>query len=137
MRVFNGRRAVSPVFSVLLLVIITFGVGILLYNFVMGTMGNVIESSPAQPFSLFIENVVFNNTCITVYVRNSWNKDVVVDRVYVDNELRDVLLSNNEVIIPKNSTGKVCISGSYNRGALYEIKIICTSGYTLFSMQRY
>lgn len=137
MRVFDGQRAVSPVLSVLLLVVITFSVGIFLYNFVMGTMENVTEPSSGQPFSLFIENVVINDTCITVYVRNSCNKDVTIDKVYVDNEPRDVLPLDSKVIIPKNSTGKVYIPGLYYRGASYQVKIICASGCTLVSVQRY
>ena len=137
MRVFTGKRAVSPVLSVLLLVVITFSVGILLFNFVMGTVGNVTEPPSAQPFSLSIGNVAINSTCITVYIRNSCNKDVTVDEVYVNNEPRDVLSLNSKVVVAKNSTGKVYIPGSYTGGALYEIKIICTSGYTLLSMKRY
>jgi flagellin-like protein len=137
MRVLNGQRAVSPVFSVLLLVLITFSVGIFLYNFVMGTMGNVTEPPTAQPFSLFIEHVSINNTCITVHIRNSYNKDVTIDRAYVNKEPRDILPLNSKVVIPKNSTGEVYIPGSYNKGALYEVKIISTSGNTLLSIQRY
>lgn len=137
MRVFTEKRAVSAVLSVLLLVITTLGVGILLYNFVMETIGNVTEPPTAQPFSLFIENVAINNTCITVCIRNSRNENVIVKRVYVDNEPCDFLPYNNKVIIPKNSTGKVYIPGSYNRGALYEVKLTFTSGLTLLSIQRY
>lgn len=123
--------------SVLLLVIITFAVGILLYTFVMGIVGNVTETLSVQPFSLFIENVNINDTCITVYIRNSSNKNVIIKKVYVNNEPCDFLPSNSKITIPKNSTGKVYIPGSYTRGALYEFKIICTPGYTLTSVVRY
>jgi hypothetical protein len=89
---FDGERGISPVLSVLLLVIVVFGVGILLYNFVMGTMRNVTENPSAQPFRLLIENVAINDTCMTVYIRNSWTRDVIIDRVYIDNVPCDALL---------------------------------------------
>jgi len=135
MRVLDGQKAVSRALSVLLLVLITFGFGILLYNFVMGIVENATETS--QPFSSFIENVAINDTCMTVYIRNSRNRDVTIDKVYINKEPRDFLPLNSKVIIAKNSTGKVYIPGSYNKGALYEIKIICSSGYALLSIQRY
>jgi hypothetical protein len=135
MRVLDGQKAVSRALSVLLLVLITFGFGILLYNFVMGIVENATETS--QPFSSFIENVAINDTCMTVYIRNSRNRDVTIDRVYINKEPRDFLPLNSKVIIAKNSTGKVYIPGSYNKGALYEVKIICGSGYGLLSIQRY
>ena len=134
---FDGKRGVSVVLSVLLLVIITFVIGIFLYSFIMGIIANETENLSPQPFRLFIENVAINDTCMTVYIRNSWNRDVIIDRVYVDNEPREVVPSDSELIIPKNSVGEVYIPGSYTRGALYEIKIICASGYTLVSTKRY
>lgn len=137
MMIFNGQKAVSSVLSVLLLVIITFGVGIFLFNFVMGTMENVTEGSSTQPFNLFIENIAINDTCITVSVRNSWNRDATIDNVYVNNKPREVIYSNNKETIPENSAAEIYIPGSYSKGTRYEIKLICTSGHTLLSMQRY
>ena len=137
MKMFDRKSGISPVLSVLLLVIVAFGAGILLYNFVMGTMRNVTETPSAQPFRLIIENVAFNDTCMTVYIRNSWSRDVVIDRVYIDNVPCDVLPFNSKLVIPKNSVEGVYIPGSYKRGALYEIKIVFTSGHTLFSIERY
>jgi hypothetical protein len=134
---FDGERGISHVLSVLLLVIVAFGVGILLYNFVMETMKNVTENPSAQPFRLLIENVAINDTCMTVYIRNSLNRDVTIDRVYMDNVPCDVLPSNSKLVIPKNSVEAVYIPGSYNRGALYEIKIIFTSGHTILHIERY
>ena len=84
MSVASCRRAVSAVFSVLLLVIIVFVVGIFLYSFVSGMVGNLTDSSSNQLFSLRIENVVMNDTCMTIYVGNSLNDDVSATKVYVN-----------------------------------------------------
>jgi len=138
MKIFDGERAVSPVLSVSLLVLITFSAGILLYNFVIGTVGSVTEKLSPQPFSLFIKNVSINNTCITVYIRNSGNNDATIDSAYVNDEPRDILpLTNNKVLVPKGLTGKVYILGSYTVGTSYNVKLVFTSGHTLTSLNRY
>lgn len=136
MRILDGEGAVSPVLSVLLLVLITLGVGILLYNFVMGTVRNVTEKVSPQPFSsLSIENMSINSTCITVYIRNSSNRDFTIDRVYVNDQPHDI--PPLTVLIPKNSTWKVYIPGSYTIGTSYNVKITFTSGHTLMYLKRY
>jgi hypothetical protein len=137
-RISNGQKAVSQVLSVMLLVVITVAVGIIFYSFVTGMVGNLAKPASTEPFSLRIDNVVMNDTCITVYVRNALDQDVTIDTAYVNNEPHNILpLIDNKVTIPKNSTGKVYIMGSYTAGARYEIKIICTSGFTLYTMQSY
>lgn len=133
----GDRKAASHTLSIMLLVVITFIVGMLFYNFVAGLVGNYTKPASTEPFSLRIENVTINNTCITVYVRNALDQAVTIDTAYVNNEPHAILSLSNKVTISENSTGKVFIMGSYNAGARYEIKIICTSGFTLFTMVTY
>jgi hypothetical protein len=83
----KGQKAVSQVFSVMLLVVKTLVVGILFYSFVSGIMGNLTKPTSTEPFSLRIDNVAINNTCITVYVRNALDQAVAIDTAYVNNEL--------------------------------------------------
>jgi flagellin-like protein len=136
--VVSCRRAVSAVFSVLLMVIITFVAGILLYSFVSGMIENLTDSSSNQLFSLRIENVAINNTCMTIHVGNSLNDDVDVTKVYVNNELRDLFFSTDKgVIIPEGSSGPVYVMGSYTPGGMYDIKVIFTSGQSLITVVRY
>jgi len=131
-------KAVSHVVSVLLLIMITIIFAIVLYSFVMGGLENIMSKSSTQPFSLSIDGAAINDTCITVYIGNSWDKDVTVDRIYVNKEPRYFLyLNNEEAVIPKNSVGTVYLMGSYAKGATYEIKVVLTSGHTLFYMRRY
>jgi flagellin-like protein len=139
MRMLRGQRAISPVLATLLLVIITFAVGILFYAFTSGMVMNLTSNeSTQQPFSLLIENVNINNTCITVYLRNSRSQDVFVERAYVNEAPHDLFNAvNNKVVIPKNSLAQVYILGSYSAGTLYEIKLALSSGSSLTSMKRY
>jgi flagellin-like protein len=132
------RKAVSAVFSVLLMVVIIFVAGILLYSFVSGMVENLTDSSSSQLFRMRVENVVINNTCLTIYVGNSFDDDVAVSKVYVNNESHDLLFSTDSgVIIPKSSSGPVYVMGSYVVGGMYDIKVIFTSGNSLITVVRY
>jgi hypothetical protein len=132
------QRAVSAVFSVLLIVIITFVAGILLYSFVSGMMENMTDSSSNQLFSLRIENVAVNSTCMTIHIGNTLNNDVGVTRVYVNNEPHDLLFSTDKgVIIPKGASGPVYVLGSYMAGGMYDIKVVFNSGQSLITVVRY
>jgi FlaG/FlaF family flagellin (archaellin) len=139
MSLVNCRRAVSAVFSVLLMIIIIFVAGIFLYNFVSGMMGDLTESSSSnQLFSLRVENVAINSTCMTIHIGNAFNYDVGVTKVYINNEARDLLFSTPDgVIIPKDSAGPVYVMGSYTPGGMYDIKIIFNSGNSLMTVERY
>jgi hypothetical protein len=120
------------------MVIITFVAGILLYNFVSGTIEKTTESSANQLFSSRVENVAINNTCLTIYVGNSLNYDIDVTKVYVNNEAHDLLFATSDgVIIPKGSSEPVYVTGSYTPGGMYDIKIILNSGYSLITVVRY
>ena len=132
------RKAISTVFSVLLMVMII-SAGIFLYNFVSGMMGDLTEpSSSNQLFSLRVENVAVNSTCMTIHIENTPNYDVGVTKVYIKNEVSDLPFSTDDgVVIPKDSAGPVYIMDSYMPGAMYDIKIIFNSGNRLITVARY
>jgi hypothetical protein len=134
---FKCEKAVFAVFSVLLMVIIIFVAGILLYNFVMGMVEELTPSSPTL-FSLRIETIAINDTCMTIYVGNSLDQDVAVSRVYINNEPKEIFISTgSEAIIPRASIGSIQAVGEYVAGCSYDIKLIFTSGNTLVSYVRY
>ena len=139
MHAFNREKAISAVFSVLLMVIITFVAGTLLYSFVSGMMENMTDtSSPNQLFSLRIENIAINDTCMTICVGNSCGADVAVAKVYINNEPKEILqCAGSGGIIPKCSAGAVQIVGTYTAGCSYDIKLVFTSGNSLISYFRY
>lgn len=134
MRTF-GERAVSTVLSASLLIFITSVFAILLHGFVMGNFENLAETPSTQPFRLSIQNIAINSTCIAVYIGNSWNRDFVIDKVYVNRNPQEIPSFPSKTI-PKNSTTEVYIPGSYAAGTLYEVKIVFEVGYTVLSMQR-
>jgi FlaG/FlaF family flagellin (archaellin) len=131
----NNRKAVSGVFSVLLLVIIIFVVGIFLYSFTMGMFTNLTSSSSNSPFSLRIENVNINDTCMTIYIGNTLNQDVKVTRVYINSQPTQILSSTATIF--RESTGKVQVVGTYSVGNAYDIKVVFDSGNSLITYVRY
>jgi flagellin-like protein len=129
----NGKRAISAVLSVLLLIMIVFILGIVLFNFVIGLVGNITQSESTQPFSLLIENVNINNTCMTIHVGNR-----LTHEVSINDEPRGIInLSENGVSILADSTGTLYIEGPYIAGGLYNIKIVFNSGNSIISVTRY
>jgi len=134
---FNRQEAVSPVFSALLLIIIIFAAGILLYNFTLGMVEDLTDSSTTL-FSVQIEHVTVNNTCMTIYVGNTLDQDVAVARVYINNEPKEVFrFTNGGAIIPKASVGAIEVVGIYVAGSAFDIKLVFTSGNILMTYVRY
>ena len=133
------QRAVSAVFSVLLMVIIVFVAGIFLYNFVSGMMEKMTSTSSSnQLFSLRIENVAINSTCMTIHIGNQLNYDVAATRVYINNEPHDLLFNTGDgVKIPKTASSPVYVTGSYTAGAMYDVKVVFDSGQSLITVVRY
>ena len=136
-QMFGERKAVSAVLSVLLFVVIIFVVGIFFYTVVMSNLEAIMESTSVEPFSLFIGNVAFNRTCMTLHVINSCGRYAVVEVVYVNDEPLEVYCFGGEVIVPAEDSGSLYVWGSYTSGCLYEIKIVFSSGHSLYSMARY
>jgi hypothetical protein len=138
LRWLNGRRALSSVFSILLLIIITCIAGIFLYNFVIGTLTKVADGGSAEPFSLNIDNVNMNDTCMSIYVGNRLKQEISVVKVYINDKPRDILNSvEGKVLIAPNSTGIVYVKGPFVVGCSYNIKVIFNSGGSLISIVRY
>jgi FlaG/FlaF family flagellin (archaellin) len=133
----SDKRAISAVLSTLLFVTIILGAAILLYNLVSGDIENFMESSSAQPFKLFIGNVGFNQTCITIHIINSGERDAIIDKVYINKEPRAFNLLDHDLRISANTGKEIYIFGSYIDGCSFEIKVIFESGYSLYTMERY
>jgi hypothetical protein len=122
----------------LLLVTITFVLGVVLFNFVIGMIGNITDSDSMGPFSLLIENVSINDTCMTIHVGNRLNHEVTVKSAYINDERREFFNpTGNAASIPSNSTGILYVNGPFVGGGLYNIKLVFDSGNSVLSVARY
>jgi len=104
--------------------------GALLYTYVMGLIGTVITNIPnVSTEQLVLDSVHINNTCITATVKNTGNAEVLtINYAYINNV--PYTLSPSVQVLP-GSTATVYITGTYTRGNTYNIRLVCTSGYTI------
>jgi len=119
------------------MIIIIFVLGIVLFNFVIGMIENFTKTDSTQPFSLYIENVNVNETCMTIHIGNRLNHAVSIDKAYINDEKHEILNTKGITSIPCNSTGILYVKGPYSPGGLYNIKLVFNSGQSLIYVARY
>lgn len=59
-------KAISAIFATLLLIILTCLAGVVFYTFGIGMIEDITESESIQPFSLSIDTVSYNSTCMWI-----------------------------------------------------------------------
>jgi hypothetical protein len=101
-------------------------------------VGNIADSDSVKPFSLYIENVSINDTCMTIHVGNRLNHEVSVESAYINDERREFFsLLKNADSIPSKSTGILYVNGPFVSGGLYDIKLVFNYGGSVISVARY
>ena len=130
-------RGISAAFASLLLVIITCIAGFLLYSFGLGMIEEVTESPSTQPFSLCIETISVNGTCMKIFVRNWLDQQVRVVNVYINDNSYSVFVSGDCVdVIPQNQTRAMHIKGLFTSGCLFNVRVVFDTGYSLLTCTR-
>jgi len=104
--------------------------GALLYTYVTGLIGTIITNIPnVSTEQLVLNSVQINNTCITATVKNADKAAVLtINYAYINNVPHT--LTPNVQVLP-SSTATVHIIGTYTRGNTYNIRLVCTNGYTM------
>ena len=126
------NRAISGIFGVLLLIILTCLVGLVFYAFGIGMIEDITGSDSMQPFSLCIDNISFNSTCMKIYVRNGLDRDLSVVQLFINDKLYEVYTSSSCFdTIPKGSTVPIHVLGIFSDGCMYNIKMIFDSGHSV------
>jgi len=104
--------------------------GALLYTYVTGLIGTIITNIPnVQTEQLVLDSAYINGTCITATVKNAGNAAVLtINYVYINNV--PYTLTPSVQVLP-SSTATVYITGAYTRGNTYNVRLVCTNGYTI------
>ena len=137
MRIHQNNRAISAVMATLLMIIITCLAGGVLYYFGIEMIENITSSESTQPFSLCIDTVSFNSTCMKIYVRNGLDRDLGVIEVYINKRSYDIYISSSCFdAIPKGSIVPIHVLGSFSDGCMYNVKVVFDSGNSLLSVVR-
>lgn len=131
----SKRRALSPIVSVILLILVAVGATIILY----GWLSAASSTNPTQSSQLYerikIEAVSYNSTAqnATIYVRNIGDVAVkIASASIVDATSGTALCVNNSitgVTLDPGEGGSVEISScSLSGGAVYIAKVVTSSG---------
>ena len=132
MKILQDNRSITAIMATLLMIIITCIAGIVFYSFGIGMIEDITSSDSMQPFSLSIDNISFNSTCMQIYVRNGLDRDLGIVELYINNRACSVYTSSYCFdIIPKGSTVPIHVLGQFSDGCMYNIKIIFDSGHSV------
>jgi len=132
MKIHQDNRAITAVIATLLLIILTCLAGVVFYSFGIGMIEDITGSDSLQPFSLSIDTISFNSTCMQIYVRNGLDRNLGIVELYINKKAYDVYTSSSCFdTIPKGSTVPIHVLGSFSDGCMYNLKMIFDSGHSI------
>jgi len=125
------RKAVSPVIATLLLILIAVAAAVLVYVWVTGYATSITTAgTPELRESIKIEAIKYDDSTLTVYVRNVGDVSVTIDSIYIVNASTGNVITaatNKNVHIPVNDVKTVDIIKSGLSGT-YVVKVVTTNG---------
>jgi hypothetical protein len=110
----------SIVLGSLMLVIVSLIVGLIFYGYVSGSLEAMTRNYNTQMQRLLLEWATINSTHITAVLKNAGPKAVSITNAYVNNI--PALLHQNLQIAP-SSVEAAYISGAYQKGTTYKVKL--------------
>ena len=108
-------------YAVLLLVILCFASGILLFNYAMSKVDFAKNMFSSQMSALLVQSFAINATHITAWLQNAGTALVEITGAYVNGliaALADV------VLIEPGSVGAAAMQGVYSKGYTYSVKLL-------------
>jgi hypothetical protein len=124
----KSRLGNSLVLGSLMLVIVSLIVGLLFYSYVSGSLETMTKNYNTQMQRLLLEWATINSTHITAMLKNAGPKTVRITNAYVNNI--PALLHRNLQIAP-SSIEAAYISGAYQKGTTYKVKLAGIFGIVL------
>lgn len=127
----RNKKAISPVISALLLIILAVAAGVIAYAYVMGWLGSATKASSVEYGELSLDSATASaGGNIVAYVRNLGGKPVTPDKAYVDGSQSTV---SPTTAIAVNTVAALTITPSSTLVAntVYEVKVVCTDGTSL------
>ena len=135
----SKRYGVSSFIAAILLIGLAVTSGVIIYSFVMGNMGNLQDPDQTAIGALMIvDSTVFMDEGFTVYLRNSGDKQLVIDCAYVNEKRVQGTGYSFEVngagagddVIDVGSVGTIIINipGGFSPGVPYKFKVLSEDG---------
>jgi len=128
-KLFGSRRAVSPVVSaVLMILVVMIGMSLLFAFFVNYARDFQTGSGSAVLESMVIEDVWFNGTSrVEVWVYNVGKVDLEVAAFYINDE-RASIDSGSDVAVSVGEHGKLTVSSDFSLHNIYDFRMVTTRG---------
>lgn len=117
----ENHRGISTFVAVLLLIVLAVSAGTVVYTYVMGYLGGLGTST--TPGSLSLDTATCNTTAIKAHVRNTGKGDITLNKTYVDGTDYAFTATGGNTIA-EGGVKEVSISGSFNVGVTYEVKLV-------------
>ena len=127
----RNRRGLSPVVSVLLLILIAVAAAVIIYAWFSGAASKNPTNVPQLYERISIDAVKVNPNNVTIYVRNIGSVDVNITSAYLmDAKSNAVLCSNTSlnVKVPAGTVENVTIRGCTLSTGTYVAKVTTKSG---------
>jgi FlaG/FlaF family flagellin (archaellin) len=133
MKHFRSKRAVSPIVSVLLLIGIASAVSMILFVFVMNTIGTAQPPQPTLRGELSLDDYkvsVVDGGTATLYVRNVGEASVTIASVYWDGGAASFTTDKPNNVVAPGAVVKISVylSTSQTSKGSHELTIACTDG---------
>jgi FlaG/FlaF family flagellin (archaellin) len=133
MKHFRSKKAVSPIVSVLLLIGIASAVSMILFVFVMNTIGTAQPPQPTLRGELSLDDykVSVGGSTATLYVRNVGEANVTIASVYWDGGAASFTTDKPNNIVAPGDVVKISVTGlssSQTSKGSHELTIACTDG---------
>ena len=109
----KGKKAVSPVIAVVLMIAVAVAIAIIVYAWSTGFVSKRSSIESAESEQLVVEEMNLSGAQLTVYVRNKIAEDAVVNTIYVNGQAR---ANNLAAVIPAKSVTLLDVSNLITSG---------------------
>ena len=117
----KGRKASSCVYAVSLMVIITFALGMVFFNFVTSKVDFAKNTFVSQMSAILLQSFRMNATHVTACLQNAGNAFIKITGAQV-NGLAAAL--TDAVQIDPGSVGVASVVGIFTEGCTYTVKLL-------------
>ena len=132
----RNRRGLSPVVSVLLLILIAVAAAVIIYSWFSGAASKNPTNTPQLYERISIEAVKINSTGTYVYVRNIGGAKVTIDSAYLISAINNSVICSNTAVnepISPGSSGIININATSScpsslPSGTYMVKVVTSSG---------
>jgi len=137
-KVNRSKKAITPVISTLLLILLSVAAGLVLYSYVMGYMASMTKSSTSTQGMLSLDSAsaaVGPPMQVVAYIRNVGGVSVTISSAYVNNVVNSAAITVNPAgAIAPGTVSSVtipCTGAGLTKGISATVKVVGTDGTSL------